>query len=156
MSWKMTSGRCREEEDSSERDSVCMKAGRYEIMGKKTRKDDCKRFRIATEQGLANYDHTPNMSSHPVLYGLWAKNGFYNTLKCLENNHKKNILWCMKIRWNSICVHKYSLIGMQIHSLVYILYIVAFTQQLQSWVIETEDAWSALIASHCCSVHYAS
>lgn len=38
MSWKMTSGRCREEEDSSERDSVCMKAGRYEIMGKKTRR----------------------------------------------------------------------------------------------------------------------
>lgn len=99
----------------------------------------------------------PNRAIQPVLYDLWAKNSFYNIPRGLENNHKNNILWCMKITWNSnFSVHKYSLIGTQIHSFVYILYIVAFTGQLQSWVIETEDVWSTLMAFHCCSVPYKS
>lgn len=38
VSWKMTSGKRREEEDSSERDSECTKPGRSEI----TEKEDCK------------------------------------------------------------------------------------------------------------------
>ena len=38
VSWKMISGKRRAEEDSSERDSECTKAGRSEI----TEKEDCK------------------------------------------------------------------------------------------------------------------
>lgn len=38
VSWKITSGKGREEEDSSERDSECTKAERSEI----TEKEDCK------------------------------------------------------------------------------------------------------------------
>ena len=38
VSWKITSGKGREEKDSSERDSECTKAERSEI----TEKEDCK------------------------------------------------------------------------------------------------------------------
>ena len=39
VSWKMVSGRCREESDSSERDLLCTKAERYEIIGEKMRRN---------------------------------------------------------------------------------------------------------------------
>ena len=35
----MVSGRCREESDSSERDLLCTKAERYEIIGEKMRRN---------------------------------------------------------------------------------------------------------------------
>lgn len=93
--------------------------------------------------------HEPNIAN-----GLWTQTDFYNTLKCLKNNQKKNSLWHIKTIWDSnFHIHKRSLIGMQTHSFVCIMYMVAFGPQLQSRVLATEHLRVILTAASCTITH---